>query len=254
MKSGMKKHKAAEQPGVSRGDPAGAPGEAPGWLVAKLAEALAPRLGLALLGGDFDMPTTILSATSHEIRKRNDLHLFATAGMLRLRISDFDPKGLKRDILFFPASVIAGDKWHLPDAMGTADPQPPLFLHPDNMATHRTRWDMDAAQRMKPVQQGQAPDREKLLVHVVLDDPQLGFLPGTSPLLAANQMSTQVFFNLESGVNPDGKPFAMFWTIRDSNPNHPKVGSFNIALLVQENGGSGFSVPIIIDPSVRNRG
>lgn len=227
-------------------------GDRPSWFVEQLAAAVLPHLGHAIMGDDFQMPRTMFSVFSREIRDRADLHHFQEAGMLRLRISGFDAKQLQRDILFFPPpKTIDPD---MPDSDGVADLQPGPITPLSPQWVLRTRWDMDASGYFGPAPGGNPAQRERLKIMVVLDDPLIRFLPGTSPLLAANAKSTKLMFNLEKGVSAAGKPWASFWLIRDTNPNDPSTGAFNIALLATDRLDADFAVPIIIDPAVTNRG
>ncbi len=92
-------------------------------------------------------------------------------------------------------------------------------------------------------------DKTRARFVVILRDPQLSFLKNGQAITAGNAAGEKMFVNLQVGTTVGGKPRAVFHCIRDGNAE--VVGHFNIGLMIAD---SGYYLPIVIDPKVKNRG
>lgn len=174
-------------------------------------------------------------------------------GVLDMTIQNFDAKLLHRNIRERAYSKLLDDV--IPATMSgyhdKAHEQPawPAYTMP-------TRWDMNGGVFIKhqPTATGDPAPPQRVLIKITIIDPLLDFLEDIPAITAKDAESQKVLANLEVSPPGQGPRTARFWLLYEGGSAPPVVAGFNIALLVKDREDSTFSVPIIVDPKIPNRG
>jgi hypothetical protein len=172
-----------------------------------------------------------------------DLSNHVIRGVIRIRMGDFRLRRPRRVVRKFPyLDAHAGEN---PASNGTAMDTPP------QLPGRRTMWDIDAADLFDPA----LAQPQRVMIRIVLDDDLTFWPPEMLPTITAKDAASQrALVNLRVDTNRAGKPRATFWALRPAGANTIVQHSFNIAVIAPDDSNANFSLPVIIDPSVRNRG
>jgi hypothetical protein len=162
---------------------------------------------------------------------------YAEIGSVELRIRDFYPRKLARDVYVQPRG-------------GTKTKQPK-----QNFGNGKTLWDIDA----QALCTGTA--RQKVRVNVVIDtDKSVYFqtlMAGgrqAPSIAAADAASAAAFSDATLPVeSPSGIWTSSFWVLCEAAATN-RDSKFNIAIEVRDAVESGYTLPLVVDPLIRNRG
>jgi hypothetical protein len=135
----------------------------------------------------------------------------------------------------------------------TVDHQRPASM-PAGIAP--TQWDIDATALWTTATNPVQTPAQKLRIEVRLGEGVRFFPPssGVPAITAKTAASADRLVNLEVDLF-EGKPRAVFHAILPGGTAPSFVGhGFNIAVVMRDAGDSRLSLPIIIDPTVRNYG
>ncbi len=172
-----------------------------------------------------------------------DLSNHVIRGVIRVRVGDFRLKRPRRSVRRFKFEIAHGGE--KPSDTGIDMPDPPP------LPVRRTLWDIDADPLFDPGLQ--APQR--VLIRIVLADELDYWPPQMLPAITAKDEASQKgLANLVVDTNPNNLPRASFWALRPAGAATIVQHSFNIAIVAPDETDANFTLPIIIDPSVRNRG
>jgi hypothetical protein len=158
-------------------------------------------------------------------------------GSVELRIRDFYPRKLARDVYVQPKG---GGK--------TKQPK-------QDFGRGKTLWDIDA----QSLCTGSA--RQKVKVDVIINSDKSVYFQSilvggkpASPIGAADSASAAAFSNATlPEETPAGVWTASFWLLCEATTTG-RLSKFNIALDVKDYVEAGYTLPLIVDPSIRNRG
>lgn len=172
-----------------------------------------------------------------------DLSQHEKMGVIRLRIGNFRLRKPGRSVRRFKwESQHDGEN---PSSVGQGMPDP------SDIKGRKTRWDVDPSELFNP----QLAKAQRVLIRVVLDDDLIFWDENVLPAITAKDaQSQQALANLVVDAAPDGRPRASFWALRPANPTIDVEHGFNIAVVAVDETNPKFSLPVIIDPSVKNRG
>ena len=184
---------------------------------------------------------------------RPTLSKYAVRGVLELYIQTFDAKFLHRRIHEKAYSPLLDDAI-APGSLGHMDNMHPQPL--DANYSPRTRWDMNGGVFIdhNPLPNGNPAPKQRVLIKITNLDGLVDFFADVPAVTAKDQASQRVLVNLEVDPPGSGPRTARFWLLYEGGSAPPVVAGFNIALLVTDREDSTYSVPIIVDPKVPNRG
>lgn len=173
-----------------------------------------------------------------------DLSGHEPMGVIKVRVGDFRLRKPKREVKkheYVPAH--AGEN---PAVTGTDMPNPPPHLG------RRTLWDIDT----EPLFDPGLNRPQRVMIRIVLANKLDYWPPEMLPAITAkDQASANALAKLVVDKQPtNGLPRATFWALRPKGASAVVHHSFNIAILAPDETEKDFTLPIIIDPSVRNRG
>jgi hypothetical protein len=162
---------------------------------------------------------------------------YVEVGTVELRIRDFYPRRLVRDVSIQPRG---GGKTQQPK---------------QNFPNRKTVWDIDALSLCT------GSVRQKVKIDIIIrtdknvhfQTVEVGGRPG-SPIGAASSTDAAAFSNatLPQEIST-GVWKASFWLLCEAGTTD-RFSKFNIALDVKDADNVGYSLPLIVDPSIRNRG
>lgn len=165
-----------------------------------------------------------------------DVGLYADVGTIELKIRDFYPRKLVRDVTVEPRG---GRK--------TSQPK-------QNFGNGKTLWDIDA----QGLCTGTA--RQKVKVNIVINTDknvyfqqvEIGGRP-SAPIGAADPVSAGAFSNATQPTETaPGIWTASVWLLCEATPA-TRLSKFNLALDVRDSVEVGYGLPLIVDPIIRNR-
>jgi hypothetical protein len=168
-----------------------------------------------------------------------DIGLYAEVGTVELKIRDFYPRKLVRDVSIQPRG---GPKVSQPK---------------QNFGNGKTLWDIDG----QALCTGTA--RQKVRVNIVIDTDKNVFFQSveiggrpSAAIGAADAASAQAFSSATLPAPVPGTPdtwVSSFWLLCEATPA-ARLSKFNLALDVRDSNEVGYGLPLIVDPVIRNRG
>ncbi len=172
-----------------------------------------------------------------------DLSAHEIMGVIRVKVGDFRLRKPRRAVRRHKyEDAHQGEK---PNSTGTDMPTPPP------LSARRTLWDIDAEALFDP----SLNKAQRVMIRILLDDGLTYWPMQMLPAITAKDAASQkALANLVVDTNPAGLPRASFWALRPAGASTVVQHSFNIAIVAPDETNPNFSLPIIIDPSVRNRG
>lgn len=191
--------------------------------------------GLRFQDGRIEIPAFALLDLSEQ-----DLSGYAKMGVARLRVGNFRLRQPGRDVRRFAWSD--AHQGESPTDQG----QP--MLNEPTLPGRRTRWDIDAEALFNP----NLNDAQRVLIRVVLANGLKFPNPPVVPAITAKDPASQKSLSNLRVDQTDTR--ASFWALRPAGAINEVKHGFNIAVIASDSADGTFSLPLIIDPSVRNRG
>jgi hypothetical protein len=169
------------------------------------------------------------------------LSLYRGMGALELTVRNFEAKRADGTILEHPL-----------DAPGTAIAQgsegTPHYPYGQGGTpwVNPTRWDMSAGVFIR-----KSMEPQKVLIVIRLQDPLVRFMANIPAVTAKDYASMATLSNL---VTSTDRRTASFWCLYHGANANPVMGAFNVAIDVTDAEDPAFTLPVIVDPKILNRG
>lgn len=194
-------------------------------------------------GEDFFVPqipsATPIKLKSLELNKITTIcpSINKSIPVVRIQIDDINPRKIKHTTLLYDSNSDGTD------ISGTAKEGVKEIKFKED---YDTRLDFHAKKYFD--------SSDIILIQVSLFDRDLAFYPGPLAITYGNAAGAEMFC-VKSLIDakPDDRILSFYVVKVSPDAGKAKKGSFNIALIVDER-GSGFSMPIVIDPKVGNTG
>jgi hypothetical protein len=169
------------------------------------------------------------------------LSLYRPMGALELTVGNFEakrPDGIIREHALNEAGT--GLK---PGSTGTPHqpygPNGSPWINP-------TRWDMNAGVFIR-----RGPEPQRVLIIIRLADPLVRFMANVPAITAKDYASWAILSNPWTSTD---RRTASFWCLYHGANGDKVTGAYNVALDVTDADDPAFTLPIIVDPKIPNRG